>query len=279
MYQLTNTYTFKISDTKSVVFGPDPSVDNWAGHLTDIAISSDTQMAVSALPGLHGAVVSNANLGALNLTFEVLITGADPAERAMSLRKIDQLSTGYHNPISLTWTEADGIERQLRGLRKSAISPVGHTDGPAKKRVLSFVCPLPYIETRREHQTIVTLSGVVSGPHNTCTGTGTVINAGSADSFPEFKLYGPFTSASVSINNGGLLTINQTIPANEYVLIKTRPTEQGVWHNGQNVYGNLDWVNSTFPTVPPGESEIGYSANDSTSATQVICRWRSSWLL
>ena len=277
MLQLSNTYTFEFADRERVVIGPDPTVENWAGHIVDIAATSDATQAVTSIPGVNGAIVGDTTLGSFNLTIEVLVTGAEPAERAMYLRKLDKLSRAYTEDCTLYWTEADGLERRLAGLRKSQFAPVGHTDGPAKKRVFSFVAPLPLIETKRSHVLTIattTASGVTSG-------SGTVLNAGSGPAYPELRLYGPFTAATVTLGTGELLTITRTVITGDYILVKCKPQERGVFLNGAtNVYANLSWLTSTFFSVPPGSTSLTYSTTGGTAGTTSLrAEWRSAWLL
>jgi hypothetical protein len=274
--QLTQTYTFEFADRERVVIGPDPTVQNWAGHITDISATSDASQAVTPIPGTNGAVVGDTTLGAFNLTIEVLVTSADPAERAMYLRRLDKLSRAYNEDVTLYWTEADGLERRISGLRKSQFAPVGHNDGPAKKKVLSFVAPLPVIETKRAHVLELATSG------SPVAGTGTVINAGSGPAYPELRLYGPFTAATVSLATGPSLTITRTLSSGtDYILVKTKPQERGVWLNGStNVYSDLSWLTSTFFSVPPGTTDLTYTATGGTAGTSKLrAEWRSAWLL
>lgn len=278
MLQLANTYTFEFSDKERVVIGPDPTVDNWAGHITDISSTSEASQAVTPIPGVNGAIVGDTVLGAFNLTIEVLVTSADPAERAMYLRRLDKLSRAYNEDVTLYWTEADGLERRISSLRKNQFAPVGHTDGPAKKKVLSFVAPLPVIETKRA-QVLELATANVSG---VIKGTGQVINAGSGPAYPELRLYGPFTAATVALSTGPSLTITRTLSTGtDYILVKTKPQERGVWLNGStNVYSNLSWLTSTFFSIPPGSTDLTYTATGGTAGTSKLrAEWRSAWLL
>lgn len=282
MYQLANTYTFVFGDGEKIRIGPDPSVDNWAGHVTDISLSSDAALGVTSIPGVHGAVVGQTSLGALAITMEVLITGPDAAERAMRLRLLDRLSRAYTEDLEIRWTEGDGIERRLAGVRKSQFAPIGHTDGPAKKRVLSFVCPAPYIETRRRHslQSEV-FDGAAYGPES-YGGEGitmTAVNAGTATAWPEFRITSVGSDSAFKLTNvttGKHLIIDSPGVSGD-VLIKTKPHERGVWSGSTNIYHSLDWLTSEFFGFEPGENLLRFDSKG-YDISLLNVEWRSAWL-
>lgn len=85
----------------------------------------------------------------------------------------------------------------------------------------------------------------------------TAVNGGASDAYPVLRLDGPVASPAIEqVTTGGILQIDASLQAGEYLLIDTR--SRAVLFMGSTP--RRDWVRggSVWPVLEPGSNEIAY---------------------
>ncbi|KPI15656.1 hypothetical protein OK074_2101 [Actinobacteria bacterium OK074] len=105
-------------------------------------------------------------------------------------------------------------------------------------------------------------------------------NDGDLPAWPSLRITGPCTNPRVRhVESGRVIELSTTLGTNDYVEIETRPGTRWALRNGT---GNLAPALSaasrldTF-TLPPGRSEIWWTARDYTNTTRLAVTWRSAY--
>ncbi|MFI6054084.1 phage distal tail protein [Streptomyces violascens] len=105
---------------------------------------------------------------------------------------------------------------------------------------------------------------------------GWVFVEGAAPAWPVLRITGPCAHPAVThVESGQVLRLDAVIDPGDWVEIDTRPTWRSVLRKGGGsvpVTGRLD----TF-SLPPGRSEIRWSAVDPTNTARLTVTWRPAW--
>jgi hypothetical protein len=109
---------------------------------------------------------------------------------------------------------------------------------------------------------------------------GRLHNLGDLPAWPSLRITGPCANPRIRhVESGQVIELATTLRSGEYIDIETRPGTRWVLRNGT---GNLAPALSpasrldTF-TVPPGSSELWWTARDYTNATRLAVTWRAAW--
>lgn len=110
---------------------------------------------------------------------------------------------------------------------------------------------------------------------------GWVTNQGSADAWPIIRITGPCSNVSViHVPTGRILAMpTLTLAAGRWVELDTRPGYRTVtWDNGGNASAYLS-AGSRIDlfSLPPGESEMRWTAFDSTNTARMRLTWRDAY--
>lgn len=85
----------------------------------------------------------------------------------------------------------------------------------------------------------------------------TAVNAGASDAFPVLRLDGPVANPAIEqATTGGLLNIDATLQAGEYLLIDTR--SRSVLYMGSTPRRSWVRAGSVWPVLMPGSNEFAY---------------------
>ena len=89
------------------------------------------------------------------------------------------------------------------------------------------------------------------------SGRVSAVNAGAADAFPVLRLDGPVATPTIEqATTGGILTIDATLQAGEYLLIDTR--SRAVLYMGSTPRRSWVRAGSVWPVLVPGTNELAY---------------------
>ncbi|MER6077008.1 hypothetical protein [Streptomyces sp. NPDC001833] len=109
---------------------------------------------------------------------------------------------------------------------------------------------------------------------------GWVRNDGDLPAWPSLRITGPCTNPRVRhVESGQVIELSVTLRSGEQVDIETRPGTRWILRDG---VGNLAPALSaasrldTF-VIPPGTSEIWWTARDYTNATRLAVTWRAAY--
>jgi hypothetical protein len=109
---------------------------------------------------------------------------------------------------------------------------------------------------------------------------GWVRNDGDLPAWPSLRITGPCTNPRIRhVESGQVIELSVALRSSEYAEIETRPGTRWALRNGS---GNLAPALSTASrldtfTIPPGTSEIWWTARDYTNATRLAVTWRSAY--
>ena len=111
---------------------------------------------------------------------------------------------------------------------------------------------------------------------------GWVTNAGDAAAWPIIRITGPCSNVSViHVASGRMLTLpTLAIPVGRWIEIDTRPGYRTVtWDNGGNASTYLSPASRIdLFSIPPGVSEMRWTAFDSTNTARMRLTWRDAYI-
>lgn len=103
---------------------------------------------------------------------------------------------------------------------------------------------------------------------------------GVAPAWPVLRVDGPCANPRIThVESGRVLQLNTTIEPGDWIEIDTRPTWRSVLRrNGGNAAPALTAASriDTF-TLPPGRSELRWTATDPTNSCRLTVTWRPAW--
>lgn len=112
------------------------------------------------------------------------------------------------------------------------------------------------------------------------TRPGWVVNEGNTGAWPTIRITGPVSNPRIlHAETGRVLDLDITLGVGERIDIETRPGTRWVLRNGS---GNAATALSGASRldlfqIPPGRSEIRWTAADYTNTTRLTVAWRSAW--
>lgn len=111
---------------------------------------------------------------------------------------------------------------------------------------------------------------------------GWVTNAGDADAWPVIRITGPCSNVTIThVASGRALSLpTLTLAAGRWVEIDTRPGYRTVtWDNGGNASTYLSPGSRVdLFSLPPGQSEMRWTAFDSTNTARMRLTWRDAYI-
>ncbi|MBY8884789.1 phage tail family protein [Streptomyces sp. PTM05] len=109
---------------------------------------------------------------------------------------------------------------------------------------------------------------------------GWITNAGDAHAWPRVRITGPVARPRLwNTVTGRALELDVQLRAGEWVEIETRPGTRWVLRNGTTNEANSLTPDSRLDhfSVPPGRSEIAWTAEDATGTCRLDLSWRSAY--
>ncbi|MEU8968954.1 hypothetical protein AB0D11_06700 [Streptomyces monashensis] len=159
-------------------------------------------------------------------------------------------------------------------LEFTALDPRFHDDV-----VSSVTLPLD-VSNSREGFTAPLVAPITTGVATPETRPGWVINEGNTGAWPSIRITGPVANPRIlHVDSGRVLNLDISLGVGERIDIETRPGTRWVLRNGS---GNAASALSSASRldlfqIPPGRSEIRWTATDYTNTTRLAVSWRSAW--
>lgn len=269
----------------------DPSV---GVHLAaiDMGDAATREVAQDATDA-DGTIDTTAYIGARAVTLRLSLfpdTGS-----AWALRQALRAFTHPRlRPTLFITAAADAPEQQITLRRSQYTDIMDAGQGDSASIVAQWIAPLGIVESAALNvSSIFAAGGATSGrayslipsrvyPASAALGTGVVVNAGNADSYPLLRLYGPMTEPIITNDTQGksLAFVGVTLTAGEFLEIDTRA--KTIYLNGDTSasrYSKLSFPASSWFTLSPGENELRlHPATYTTAVTLIEVTWRDAWL-
>ena len=107
---------------------------------------------------------------------------------------------------------------------------------------------------------------------------GTITVDGTAPAWPILTVNGPCANIRITHTaTGRVLELKTTIPAGESVTIDTRPTWRTVTRSGGGTLTLTPASRIDAFTLPPGVSQVQWTATDPTNTASLDVRWTPAW--
>jgi len=101
---------------------------------------------------------------------------------------------------------------------------------------------------------------------------------GTAPAWPVLTVNGPCANPRIThVESGRVLELRTTIPAGQWVDIDTRPTVRTVTRSGGGTLTLTPASRIDAFSLPPGASELRWTANDPTNTSSLAVRWAPAW--
>ncbi|MFF8990040.1 phage distal tail protein [Streptomyces sp. NPDC014983] len=159
-------------------------------------------------------------------------------------------------------------------LEFTALDPRLHDD-----EVSSVTLPLD-ISNSTEGFTAPLIAPITTGIATPETRPGWVVNDGNTGAWPTIRITGPVANPRIlHVDSGRVLDLDITLGVGERIDIETRPGTRWVLRNGSgNAASALSGASRLdLFQIPPGRSEIRWTAADYTNTTRLTVSWRSAW--
>ena len=189
--------------------------------------------------------------------------GRDPKRLYGRWRRVEVASMGQalHGWIPLT-------------IEFAATDPRWHADDST-----GLVMPLDISDDGQGFKAPV-VAPITTGVSNPAERPGWVFNDGDLPAWPTLRIDGPVTNPKVWIvETGRYLQFQITLAAGEYVDVDTRPGTRWVLRNGSGNAAPAVTSGSRLDLfqIPPGKSEIRWTATDYTNTCRLSLSWRSAY--
>ncbi|MFF0291026.1 phage distal tail protein [Streptomyces sp. NPDC005262] len=155
----------------------------------------------------------------------------------------------------------------------AATDPRWHADDSQ-----SLVLPLD-ISNDSQGFTAPLVAPITTGVSNPDERPGWVLNSGDVAAWPTVRIDGPVTNPKVwVVETGRYLQLQITLGAGEHIDIDTRPGTRWVLRNGGNAAPALTaGSRMDLFQIPPGKSEIRWTATDYTNTCRLALSWRDAY--
>ncbi|MFE4654138.1 phage distal tail protein [Streptomyces sp. NPDC056707] len=155
----------------------------------------------------------------------------------------------------------------------AATDPRWHADDSQ-----SLVLPLD-ISTDSQGFTAPLVAPITTGVSHPDQRPGWVLNSGDVAAWPTVRIDGPVTNPKVwVVETGRYLQLQISLAAGEHIDIDTRPGTRWVLRNGGNAAPALTaGSRMDLFQIPPGKSEIRWTATDYTNTCRLTLSWRDAY--
>ncbi|WP_063734395.1 phage distal tail protein [Streptomyces sp. RTd22] len=295
-----------------------PDLKEWQIDFSGVLLGHGTSVAVSDVEGLGAAelrtqdVLNPADDGAFpgvdlysprTVRIEAGIRAAgDPATALDKLAEIEAVAAdtairrtaGALAQLRLRWpgratkvlfgrirrAEAVSTSQVIHGwipldLEFTALDPRMHDD-----EISSVILPLDISHSGGGFKAPV-VAPITTGIATPETRPGWLINEGDTGAWPSIRITGPVANPRiVHVETGRVLNLDITLGTGERIDIETRPGTRWVLRNGSgNAAPALSGASRLdLFQIPPGRSEIRWTASDYTNTTRLTVSWRSAWI-
>lgn len=233
------------------------------------------------------------------ITFDIAINQSPHENGDLVLTLLSQLETawlangvrGVPGAVSSLRLSRNGRTRRVFGRpRRFATTPERDHGGWVEVTAdFTTVDPFYYSDSEFQHgiSIVPTQGGGLLAPLvaplstlGVSYGPGDVTIGGTLPCWPVFVIRGPIVSPKITAVGEWSFTLAQTLLADEWIVVDTRPWSRGVRKNGlANIAGSLDNQAPRLPNMAlkPGSHEIVLSGTDVTGTANVTVAWRDTY--
>lgn len=245
-------------------------------------------------PNGNGTIDTTAYFGARAVSISATLLGATPSARRIVLDRLKSFCVPARRPY-LVYVSDDGDERQLRLVVDQLGAPV--TAGALARVQVAWRAPdgVSY-STQLDTGAVNPGGGTEEGrsygvdrgydrtyPAYFGPGSVQIVNAGTIDTDPVLRVFGPVTDPVIENETLGkeLRFVGLTVVGGEYVEIDV--AARTVRSNSDpspaaNRYGTLDFAWSDWWSLAPGLNVLRFAAATSASPALLEVQWHAAWL-
>ncbi len=227
----------------------------------------DRALTVAPLPLVPGGLVVPGRQGAREIELGgTIVAGSAISARTLRRNLINVLRDRGESGVLVQWSP-DGSVVELTGYLDGAVECESAQGSHFLTYRFRLVCPDPVALSTVEAS--ASLSGVPGV---------TVVNGGTATTWPEFTLTLAGTVDNLRIGNtttGEYLQLNG-LPGGATLQVVTRPGFESITRGG-SVLDKLD-VLSRWPSLPPGSSQFYVTVTAGGGSASGVVRYRSGWV-
>ncbi|MFE2346132.1 phage tail family protein [Kitasatospora cineracea] len=121
---------------------------------------------------------------------------------------------------------------------------------------------------------------ITTGTPGTAARPGWAVNSGNRPAWPKLRITGPVVNPRVWVDGqpDALLEFIVALGAGETLDVETRPGLRNIVRNGQGTYAGALARSSRLDLfrLPPGRSEVRWSAQDATGTSRLALTWRDA---
>ena len=276
----------------------DLSMDN--GYIcTGITGIEGLPVAVQQIPLLDGSARSDlfmAQPGTIVIGILIVrpeLTGEEDDYYAL----LDRITSAFYNrrnalpaPGLLSIQRPDGSIRSINVFTTSGLNTPEVAISSGTVYSFSLLTPDPFWSDALTNQLSFIGSGSAPGilpllpirlAQSTIFGANQMINAGTADAWPEWTITGPGGPTIQNLTTGRSLALSTSIPTGQVVSIKTKPGQQQCVNitTGVNIWDQLSFSSprDLWPLIP-GINNVSIVMGGSTAASKIIVSWQNRWL-
>jgi hypothetical protein len=195
----------------------------------------------------------------------MILNPASIDDRNRKMTKLMRASSAMREDATLSWVLSGGHQQQVRVRRQQPL----RFEGAWQK---SFQCALVAEDPR--------IYGVEFKSSQVAAASQQMFpeNKGNTMTYPQFVVYGPGTNPTIwNFSSGHHITINRTLGVSEYLVVDTM-TRTLLLNNTANVYGSIDFQETTWFGLEPGVNDVRITYDSFTGSAGLTCQWRDAWL-
>ena len=254
-----------------------PSDPDYVGMLTNITGMDSPEVRESAEDlveedgGQHGdffygrrpivveGMVDNRPLGPLAGMSETVV-------RNNRMTRLQRATNALRSDATMRWLPDGGNEQMVLVRRQQ---PLRISGGWNKSFQLALVSADYRIVSAALHETQFAPSASVLQ---------SLRNVGTTSTLPVLTVFGPATNPTFyNFSAGGALVLNYALAAGHFITLdfaEKTATLDGV----TNIYSAVDFVNSQWWPMVPGDNSIRWNATGTTGSSSLRVNWRDAWV-
>lgn len=282
-----STYQIQIHEDFTIGPSTDYTVLGWSGFGLDGWRVSD-----DPAPLQHGVWFGPEYLGGRSILLEVHVRGDDPSDTMANIDalvaawQLDTSGDGYGAVTTLDICLPGVGTRRLYGRPRRVAGTLDRVVHSNAQFTLEFVAGNPRWQSPTLSQQVFTpATASVGRGYNrsfnygyggaTDSGIEVCNNAGTAEAIPVLRIDGPCTTPSlINETTGKTLTLDYTLASGEYLLIDFYERTVLLDGTASRFYAKRgDWWG-----LAPGDNEIRFAVQSSSSPCAATLSWRSAWL-
>lgn len=267
----------------------DPNDRDFVGYIEEITGLDGPEVRESSEDFVQGdgGIHSDFYFGRRPITLSgIMDPNSFGVDRNRMINRLTEATNAMRNDAVLSWTASGGLPVQIRVRRQNSPRISG---GRLKQFQISLVAADPRI-----YGEAINIGQVAAGASTSAGFTSPLLsplssgaspvgqlivqNLGNAGAPPIITIYGPITNPVVkNQTTGDQLAFTYTLAATERLEIDS--SQRTITLNGTtNRYSALDFVNSTWWDLQPGNNDIRFSATSFTSPASLVILWNHAWI-